>query len=259
MRSLAILTLIAAILASIAPPADAQTKQTPRELDLLARLKKAEAENLRLRSEVDRLRALEADLRHLKLLGREHAEETPETGGRRPMPGMPYDEELYFLVESTDAVGSRAPDGAVKYTLTVDLIELDPKAREDSREHLRDGWTWVSIGSTARADGRRYRMTIEDLKPGEARRLLADLEPRPETGAEGEVTTLLRRVGFNRVETDATYMGRYPGNSGTVRIHRKKLYWYENSVFFLEDGVLRIRGEKPARHHLRFFAPLRRR
>jgi len=251
MRFLAVLSLLAL---SHSVPA----QQESRQQELLDRVGKLEAENIRLRSEVDRLRALEADLRHLKLLGRDHDEEQLEAGAPQVMPAMPYDEDLYFVVKSARSEGNVSPTGEVRHTLIVDLLELAPANLKDATEVERGGWTWVVLGADARAGARPYRMKVEELKPGAARRWLGQLEPIAETGPEGVVTRLHRRVGFRRVPTDASYMGRYPGNSGTVRIHRKKFHWYENSVFFLENGVLRVLGAKSAQHHLRFFVPLRR-
>jgi hypothetical protein len=209
-------------------------------------------ENLRLRRLEDRVGELEIATGRSGWTRGDGA----EGEATQPMPSMPYDEDLMFVVRSATVRGTAAHAIARAYRVDVLLWEIPPADRDALIR--ADGEGGQLIGFSKDDPGRRrlYALTLEDLTENEARRWREALEPKTLEMA-GLERMLHRQIAFARVPTDLTFRDGYEGNSGAVRIWRGQVYWHENKVFFLENGVLRIRGSAGARFHLKFVPSVR--
>ena len=251
MRAHAVLAALLLSLAAIAqPPTDSES--------LKKRVVELEKEIVALRAENDRLKAVEKRLQAIEKTAPSHVKARPRTraAGPETMPAMPYDEDLFFLVKKVVDQGRADFTGRTRHTLDIEMIELPPKCRKDLVKVAIRGYVYYELKGGIPNGARRYRVALENLGSADARWWMEALTPRTFDGKTG--TPLIHRhVSFARVPTAHTHQKGYDGNSGTVRGFRGTLYWYENSVFFLEDGVLRIIGSVPAREHIRFARELK--
>lgn len=251
---------IASLLLFVAPATVPAQTPTPGGLDNLRRL---HAELQRLRAEVQRLQGVEGRLLSLQEQLRQHQAATPVTPfdprsaprgtalASQPLLAMPYGREMAYLVATVRREGVTTVGGQVEYRLDAELLAVPRELLTRATRFQVQGYRYLGFPNGLPAGVVKHGFVFEKLGAADSRTWSLDL--RPVKHAQGDKTFLAyRQVQFERVATDQTNGRGYDGNSGTVRPHRGRLYWYENNVFFLEGGRLHLSGSAAPRFHLRF-------